>query len=318
MQISLRLEGGLGDIICASRFVPAIKEKYPQSFLTAYLDTEGNPMQENALREFYPDIYDKIITIPNKKYKSFMIDSQFGLESHFGGIENIPDNLRNEMLNHDKFYDLHIDGMKWVSYDFNWKRFFYFFPKPRLTFDGNENSLPEKFALFHLASNTSRNTNISEPWYLKGLVSAIAKDIPCLVIHTPDTDSKLACLSGFNKNVTFVSGSLSYIAYVISKSSIFVGVDSGLKYMANGFGIPSIIFATQCFAPHQVPPAQKLRWLHFSEDYMPVHYDYKYVANYANRILQNPAVSLAPSSVDFSRDMVVRDYVVNIDKSSIS
>ena len=39
MNIAVRLEGGLGDVLCANRFVFAIKEKYPKAEITAYIDS---------------------------------------------------------------------------------------------------------------------------------------------------------------------------------------------------------------------------------------------------------------------------------------
>jgi ADP-heptose:LPS heptosyltransferase len=60
MNIAVRLEGGLGDCLLANRFVFAIKEKYPNSKITAYIDSEGQTFQKEALEILYPNVYKEL------------------------------------------------------------------------------------------------------------------------------------------------------------------------------------------------------------------------------------------------------------------
>ena len=63
MNISVRLEGGLGDCLLGNRFANAIKEKYPNSQITAYVDSEGKTFQKECLSILYPSFYKYIICI---------------------------------------------------------------------------------------------------------------------------------------------------------------------------------------------------------------------------------------------------------------
>jgi ADP-heptose:LPS heptosyltransferase len=318
MKIALRYEGGVGDCFCANRFVPAIKDKYPDAEIHAFLDTEGNKMQESALRMFYPHFYQGIKTIPSKKYKPFIIKSQFCVEDNYAAFENIPDEFQKEMLSYDKFYDLHIDGMKWINYDFNWRSHFYYFPKPSLTFEDKENCLPPNFIVCQLLSGSATNKNINEIWYAKRLVTELAKHATCLLVSSPETEHYISHFRGMgNDNIIFLSGGFEFIAYAISKASLFIGIDSALKYIAYGCGVPSIVYTNQSYSPHSVTSGHKLRWLPFAEDCFPLNYDYLNVVNYANRILANPACSITPFVNNFKQENVIREYLVDLDKSKL-
>ena len=48
-NIAVRLEGGLGDCLLGNRFTVAIKEKYPNADITAYIDNEGKTFQKEGL-----------------------------------------------------------------------------------------------------------------------------------------------------------------------------------------------------------------------------------------------------------------------------
>ena len=54
MEIAVRLEGGLGDCLLGNRFVSAIKEKYTDANVTAYIDSEGKTFQKECLDTLYP------------------------------------------------------------------------------------------------------------------------------------------------------------------------------------------------------------------------------------------------------------------------
>ena len=56
MEINVRMEGGLGDHILANRFVLAIKEKYPQSEIRMWSDTEGSRFQSQLIQDLWPEI----------------------------------------------------------------------------------------------------------------------------------------------------------------------------------------------------------------------------------------------------------------------
>ena len=125
-------EVSLGDHILAHRFSVAIKEKYLNSELHVFSDTENNFLQKKVLEYLYPNFYNSITVIPNKKYKKCIINSQFGEEEYRGGIHNIPDEIRDKMISDcDKFYNLHIDSLEFLNYnDIDWDNYFFHIPKP--------------------------------------------------------------------------------------------------------------------------------------------------------------------------------------------
>jgi hypothetical protein len=141
-------EVSLGDHLLANRFVPAIKEKYPNYDIYAYSNTDGKTFQKEVLNLLYPSFYKEILVIPNKKYKKCVINSQFGEETYNGCIENIPDEWYNKLTSHTKWYNLHIDSLSFLDYDFDWLRYFRFFPKPEYQPEKNK----EDYIICHLVS----------------------------------------------------------------------------------------------------------------------------------------------------------------------
>ena len=314
--LSVQRAVDLGDILCASRFIPAIKELHPNAYITAYLDTEGNPMQEQWIRALYPSSYDEIITIPSKKYKHFVTNSQYGEETRYGALENIPDKYVFEMRSADVFYDMHIDGMKWVNYPFDWLRYFYHFPRPELPRQARGRRI-----FIHLASNNLQSDHQNEKWYNINLVNRLSKIAEfCYLVYTPKTEHIIRAIYQNVKQIggvgLFASDDPKEIAMLIDQCSLFVGMDSGLKYLAAGYSLPCILFARQCYLPHQVAASHKVRWLIHENDYMPVNYNVEYVAEIAKKYLDNPLFNLSPRS-NFT-DFIVRDYKVNDEKSILN
>ena len=69
MKISVRMEGGLGDHLLANRFVPSILDKYPNSKIHLFSDTNGNSLQSDILLNLY-DFYDSR-TLIYRKYENY-------------------------------------------------------------------------------------------------------------------------------------------------------------------------------------------------------------------------------------------------------
>ena len=66
-KISIRLEGGIGDHLCAIRFLPAIRELYPDCRFYGFSDTENNYAPKDIIQTFWPSLFEEIKVIPNKK-----------------------------------------------------------------------------------------------------------------------------------------------------------------------------------------------------------------------------------------------------------
>jgi ADP-heptose:LPS heptosyltransferase len=312
MNISVRLEGGLGDCLLGNRFVSAIKEKYPDSNVTAYIDSEGKTFQKEGLEILYPSMYKKINVIQNKKYKEFWVDCQFGTDNYYGGLENVPDNIRQEMESYDKFYDLHIDSLKWIDMDFDWLRYYRFFPKPELKIDNTKGD----YIVFHLISSTSVGHRL-EDWYIERLVKETAENHKVYLISTPETNyfyDKVKDLP----NVYLFNGTMKEACELISNAKFMLSTDSGFRYIAYGYGIPTLTYSKQSPQPFSSIPSHQIRWLMFSETCFPLNYDASRMVQIINNIMENKGYILTPYLENFNNQAVKRIYKINQEKSIIN
>lgn len=312
MNIAVRLEGGLGDCLLGNRFVSAIKDKYKNAQVTAYIDSEGKTFQKEGLEILYPSMYKEIKVIPNKKYKEFWVDCQFGIDNYYGALENVPDNIRNEMESYDKFYDLHIDSLKWTNYDFDWLKYYKFFPTPDLN---TPNELGE-YIVFHLISSTSLGHRL-EDWYIESLVKETAKTQTVYIISTADTNHFYNSVKDL-ENVHIVNGSVEDMCKLISNAKFMLSTDSGFRYIAYGYGIPTLTFSKHSTQSFTSIPSHQIRWLMFPETCFPLHTDYKFMCALINKIMANKAYILLPYLENFELQAVKREYVINTEKSIIN
>lgn len=310
-QISVRLEGGLGDCLLGNRFVPAIKEIYPDSEITAYIDSEGKTFQKEVLDLCYSDMYKEIKVIQNKKYKEFWVDCQFGCDNYYGALENVPDDIRDEMES-DIFYDLHIDSLKWRKYDFDWLRYFYFFPKPQVS----KIEAKRAYAVLHLQSATSVGHRL-EDWYCKGLVEKLSKEIHCVIIATKEQRQFYSWAEEMD-SVRIHIGDMKSVVEQISGAQIMISTDSGFRYLAYGYSIPVLTFSAQCYSPHKVIPSHELRWLIYPYQCYPLNYSFHEVVNAAIKILNDKGCAIFPFIDNFAEQMVDREYTINEEKSILS
>lgn len=308
-EIAVRLEGGAGDCLLANRFIPAIKEKYPLASVYAYIDSEGNTFQQEVLQVLYPSFYKTFHVIPSKKYKEFWVDCQFGCDNYKGALENIPDIWRKEMESYERFYDLHIDSLKWVDYDFSWLRYYKFFPKPEL-------EPVETDIVMHLISSTSVGHRLEE-WYIESLVNRVAKFGRVTIISTPETNHFYDCVKN-NPCVEIFNGSIKEVCERIGGAKLMISTDSGFRYVAYGYGVPTLTFSKQSTKPFSSIPSHQIRWLMFPETCFPLNYDAKHIADISQRILNNYGYILAPYVNDFDAQLVRRRYEINQEKSILN
>lgn len=309
MNISVRMEGGLGDCLLANRFVYAIKDKYKNAQVTAYIDSEGKTFQKECLDILYPSMYKEIKIIPNKKYKEFWVDCQFGLDNYYGALENVPDDIRKEMESYDKFYDLHIDSLKWTEYDFDWLKYYKFFPTPELNSPNNFGD----YVVLHLISSTSVGHRL-EDWYIENLIKEVAKSHPIYIISTKDTNHFYEKVKDIS-NVTIVNGSIMDMCKLISNAKLMLSTDSGFRYIAYGHGIPTLTFSKHSIQPFSSIPSHQIRWLIFPETCFPLNFDYKFISSLSQKILENKAYILLPYIDNFNIQAIKRQYSINFNKS---
>lgn len=312
MNIAVRLEGGLGDCLLGNRFVPAIKEKYKETSITAYIDSEGKTFQKEGLEILYPSMYKEIKIIQKKKYKPFWVDCQFGTDNYFGALENVPDDIQEEFKTYDKFYDLHIDSLKWVNMDFDWLRYYRFFPRPELKVE-NKNG---EYIVFHLVSSTSVGHRL-EDWYIERLIKDTAKNHKIYLISTPDTNKFYENVKDI-ENVHLFNGTMKEACELISNAKLMLSTDSGFRYIAYGYGIPTLTFSKHCPQPFNTIPSHQIRWLMFPETCFPLNYDCTYIINLIDKILKNKGYILTPYLDNFDNQAIRRIYSINKDKSILN
>jgi hypothetical protein len=308
------MEGGLGDHLLACRFLPALKEKHPNAKIKIYTDTNGKTFQKERITSAYAHLFDECVVNPSKKFKEFWVDCQFGTDNFYGALENVPDDVRKEMTEDcDKFYDLHIDGLQWMKADFDWLRYFYFFPKPKLDLlDSPSISLMEDYVVMHLHSATSKG-HVLEQFYIDGLINKVAEFSNVIVISTPEDNHLYEHLK--NEKVRIFNGSVAEVFSVISNAKAMVSTDSGFRYIAYGASVPCITFSANCMGPAQVPLSHQIRWLMFTSHILPLNYSFTFVAKAVKNILSNPGQALVPFTLDFDRDLVNRVYTINKEKT---
>jgi ADP-heptose:LPS heptosyltransferase len=310
MNISVRLEGGLGDCLLGNRFVAAIKEKYPQASITAYIDSEGKTFQKEALESLYPSMYKEIKIIQSKKYKEFWIDCQFGADNYHGGLENVPDDILSEMKSYDKFYDLHIDSLKWLDYDFDWLRYFKYFPRPEIT-----NNSSEDYIVCHLASAASVGHRLDIS-YLKTLLTKLHDTITqnIYLISTVETNHFYDSVSHLSRMKIF-NGSIKDVSSLISNAKMMISTDSGFRYIAYGYSIPTITYSQQSPHPCFALPSHQLRWLMFPETCFPLNFDADFICDLTHKIIHNNGYILLPYLQNFDLQAVRRVYTINKEKT---
>ena len=317
MKINCRFEGGAGDCLLAARFLPAIKEKHPDSSIHIFVDSAGKSFQADALKFAYGHLFDSIEIIGSKKYDEFWVNTQFGADNFYGALENVPDVIRARMTQDcDKFYDLHIDGLKWTTYDFDWLRYFYFFPAPRI--DGVEDFLkgrdiPTDYVVAHLHSATSVGHRL-EPFYVEGLLERLSKFTHVVVIATDETKNLYPKL----ENVTILIDSVENVFRAIKGARAMVSTDSGFRYIAYGCGVPTITFSANCYAPNQVPVSHMVRWLMFTNQTFPLNYSFTFVAKMIQGILKDKGAALAPYVQNYNNEFVNRDYRIIEDRCKLA
>jgi ADP-heptose:LPS heptosyltransferase len=290
MNISVRLEGGLGDHLLANRLVHAIKDKYPNSDIIAFSDTENNHKSINLLKSLYPNIYKETFVIPNRIDKNFKINTRFGEEIYSAHINNLPKDIYDKINSYDKFYDLHIDSLKWMNYDFDWLRYFYFFPKPEIEFNKEKNN---SYILTHLFSRPDSPYNL-EQWYVISLIKKISEFINVVVVTEEKYLSYYEDLIS-NNNIIFETSDNTLDIFSLANDCLaFIGIDSGIRYIPYHFSKPAFVFSKYCKSYGNVAYSHLLRWLIYKNHVLPMHFGIDTVIQMLKNSIENKASQLYP------------------------
>jgi ADP-heptose:LPS heptosyltransferase len=296
MNIAVRLEGGLGDHLLGHRFVHAIKEKYPNCKIHAFSDTEGNSRSIELLRELFPSIYKEAHTVGKRKNQNFEIKTPFGNERYPAHIRNLPDSTLTQINACDKFYDLHIDGLNWLNYDFDWLRYYYFFPKPEIDLISPYES---GYIMAHLYSRPDSPYNL-EQWYTIQLLSKLSENNKIVIITQQEHKEYYSQLFN-NSNITInTANNVLEIFKIAQGCSCFIGIDSGIRYIPYYFSKPVFVFSKYCTEYGSVAYSHLIRWLIFPKMVLPMHFNIDIVKNMIYNSIHNPVNILFPELLENS------------------
>tara|TARA_R110000796_G_scaffold232637_1_gene351054 strand:- start:2725 stop:3696 length:972 start_codon:yes stop_codon:yes gene_type:complete len=315
-SIAIKYEGGIGDVLLFNRFVPAILSKYPNAKLHAFLDSEGNTMQEKVLRHLFGHLYSSITTIKKKKYEKFIISSQWGDENQIGFIENVPDDVMDTMGQYDLLIDGHIDSLKWLDEDFDWLSSFRTFPPARNRGVPNDG---KDYIITHLISTTSTEHRM-ESWYIESLVKELhnlckEKDLDLYVISTPEVNELYGSNIKDLPGVFIINEPVETVCDLILNAKAMVSTDSGFRVIAYSADIPVVSFSKQCSQPGQIAPSHIVRWNPFPETTFPIHWASNEVTTLIKRCLDHRIYRLFPNLKDWEKELIKREYIVNEEKS---
>lgn len=292
MKINVRLEGGLGDHLLGNRFIPAILEKYPNAEIKAFSDTENNPRSLDLILKCFPSFYKRGgEVIKERKTKEFIVTSQFGTENWPSCLLNQKDETIQKMVNEcDKFFDLSVDTLKWISKDFDWLRYYYFFPKPQI-----ETTAKYKFnyILTHLYARPDSPYCLDKKYVIDLLSKLSEKQKVVVLIEEKYKDYYSELFNNYHIEID-TSNDLMEIFNLAANCSAFIGMDSGIRYMPYHFSKPTFVFSSACKQYGQLLPSHSIRWLLNARNVLPMHTEINAVCNLLDNCCSNPVYSLFP------------------------
>jgi len=304
MNINIRMEGGLGDHLLANRFVPAILDKYPRAKIKIFSDTEGNDRSLNTILDLFGNFYArKGEVIQERQNKDYMITTQFGTENYPAHINNQKPEILQKMMDCDKFYDLHIDGLKWLDADFDWLRYYYFFPKPQKIFS---NILYEdKYIMAHLYARPDSPYNLDQSYCIE-LLNKIAELSRIIVIVENKYKDYYIDVVNNPKIIIDTSNTIKDIFNIDSQCSAFIGIDSGIRYIPYHYSKPTFVFSNYCQQYGDILHSHLIRWLLFSRNVFPTNLDIKIIQQILSNVLLNTISHLHPEILSNIDKIIVR------------
>lgn len=289
-KIAIRLEGGLGDHLLGNRFVHAIKEKYPTNELHIFSDTESNPNSINVLQNLFPSIYKNVTVLGKRKNSDYKIHSIFGEEVYPAHINNLPEEFLQNIKSYDKFYDLHIDGLKWAKYDFDWLKYYYFFPSPEIEL---VSPYEGKYIMAHLYARPNSPYNLDQK-YVVSLLKTLASNNKIILITTKEHENYYQEVFNVDNIIIDSKSNVLDVFKIASKCDLFIGIDSGIRYIPYHFGKPVFVFSKYCTQYGQVSYSHLIRWLIFEKNVLPLYSSIEDVNLIVNNVIKNKCFALYP------------------------
>jgi hypothetical protein len=300
-KIAIRLEGGLGDHLLGNRFVHAIKEQHPTNDLHIFSDTENNSNSINILQNLFPSIYKNLTVLGKRTSPNYKIHSIFGEEVYPAHINNLSEEFLQNIKSYNKFYDLHIDGLKWLKADFDWLRYYYFFPKPEINLIS---PYKEPYIMAHLYARPDSPYNL-EQWYTIALLNKLSETNKIIIITMEEHKNFYAEILNNNNIVIDCADNVIDIFKIASNCELFIGIDSGIRYIPYHFSKPVFVFSKYCQQYGQVAYSHLIRWLIFEKNVFPMHFQIEEVSRIINNVIKNKSFALYPNLPDNIEQYIV-------------
>jgi hypothetical protein len=298
------MEGGLGDHLLANRFVAAIKEKHPDSYVSLWSDTEGSISSSEVLSFFWPNFYNEFHVIPNRMSEKCLVYTPHGEQNLPAHFSNIPEEYQKKILDTDIFYDLWIDGMNWIEYDFDWYKYLRFFPIPHKQHH-YEGELPSEYVVCSLFRESENTLSIPKTKAID-LINLIQNTLQIPVV-IPASKKIIEQSDGIDCHI--VESSIKDSFDIISKAKFMFSIDSGLKYIAYSYGVPSLTFSPMCKFPHTSLPHVEMRWHPHPDTIIPNDAPNPYAIHVAKKILYKKAYLAYPLSNDIDKLLIKRSFL---------
>ncbi|MFA5234029.1 MAG: hypothetical protein WC390_06465 [Sulfurimonas sp.] len=310
-SIAYHVQGGIGDVILANRFIPAIKETYPNAKIKLFYEKD----RPNHIFNLWPDNYELGFEKIYWKSEHFTVKSQFGVEDIPAHPDNLTEESHEKFKEFDKYYYAWNDGLNFLQWtDLPILNYFRHFPHPTadltqfLTGPILREDFPnKKYLLCHLFSRPSSERKL-DPVYiaslLKKLEEKLSSDYLFYIICEEKYQNFYARM--VTDRIRTIDCSVEEIVFLAKFCSAFIGIDSMCRLWPAMFGKPVLCFSDFCPSPGQMPASQIIRWHVNPSSCIPSNYDVDKICKMINNVIQNPIAAMFPT-IDSNFNQVILD-----------
>jgi hypothetical protein len=297
-KVNVLFEGGIGDFLCANRFMPAVLEKYPAASIKLFSNTNGGNAQAELVTRLFPSFYQRGWEHVERADSEFRISSQFGREKYPSHIDNLTTESKSKIHDCDLFLNFHIDSLEWLHFndrfEVNTLKYFKNFPAPQ-THIHNNFELNEDYILIHFYSRPD-SPYLMEEWYVEKLINKLSEILPVAIISDENSCKFYNELKIDANRVEIFNCSLDD-CFALSGSKhckLFFGIDSGIRYIPLHYDKPTFAFSKYAKSAGKATIHHLIRWLINDEYALPIHHPIQEVENMTRNIIRHPAYKLYP------------------------
>ena len=305
MKINILVEGGIGDLMLATRFIAATREKYPVAYITVFVNNDHNEKFNEYILKHWGHLFDAYEPEVTRLNKNHTIQSQFGSEHYPAAFNNIAPEWRKKMLDCDRFYNFHLDALTYFDYpDIPWFKYVRHIPTPRDI--PKLQGLPGKFVALNLYARPGHFSAITKEASDKIIENL--RDSIGVVILAPSEEVRDTFYEKHKDlvRVTDLSESLG----IAARSELGLSLDSGLRYMFYANSKICFTFCGLIQQPGQVSASHIARWYPWPEHMLPLTANPAFVSSLVENAVENPACQMFPliPAKDINQAIIKRQY----------